>query len=89
MSTKNYVVLGYYNTKTNSYSLSCRRDIATHSHFQRSGNEVCFTPDKSQSLVKKFSVLFEGPEKDAKSFRDLLILGYAGLGVNKLEMRQL
>ena len=88
MSTEKYVVLGYYNTKTNGYSLSCRRDIATHSHFERNGNEVFFTPDKSQPLTKRFSVLFEGHEKDAKSFRDLLSLAYNGLGAYKLEMRE-
>lgn len=89
MSTENYVVLGYYNSDTNSYSLSCRRDIATHSHFKRDGNEVFFTPDKTQSLTKRFSVLFEGHEKDAKSFRDLLSLAYNGLGAYKLEMREI
>lgn len=89
MSTEKYVVLAYYNTKSNSYSLSCRRDIATHSHFKRDGNEVFFTPDKSAYTVKKFSVLFEGIEKDAKSFRDLLSLAYNGLGASKLEMREL
>jgi hypothetical protein len=34
-------------------------------------------------------VLFEGIEKEAKSFRDLLSLAYNGLGANKLDMREI
>ena len=34
-------------------------------------------------------ILYEGIEKDAKSFRDLLSLTYAGLGADKLDMREL
>lgn len=88
MSTEKYVVLAYYNTKTNSYSLSCRRDINGHPHFKRDGDFVVYSPQDAY-IYKKFIILFEGVEKDAKSFRDLLSLAYAGLGATKLDMREL
>ena len=88
MSTEKYVVLAYYNTETNSYSLSCRRDIKGHPHFTRDGNIVLYAPHDAY-IYKKFMILYEGIEKDAKSFRDLLSLAYAGLGADKLDMREL
>lgn len=88
MSNEKYVVLGYYNSENNGYSLSCRRDIEGHPHFRRDGDWVVYSPQDAY-IYKKFVVLFEGNESSAKKFRDLLVLGYAGLGVNKLEMREL
>ena len=88
MSTEKYVVLAYYNTQSNRYSLSCRRDIKGHPHFKRDGDWVVYSPSDAY-IYKKFVILFEGVEKDAKTFRDLLALGYAGLGVDKLEMRDI
>jgi len=88
MSIEKYVVLGYYNSKSNSYSLSCRRDIEGHPHFKRDGDWVVYSPQDAY-IYKKFVVLFEGVEKEAKSFRDLLSLAYNGLNAEKLEMRQL
>lgn len=88
MSTENYLVLAYYNNETNGYSLSCRRDVKGHPHFKRDGDWVVYCPDDAY-IWKKFVVLYEGNESSAKKFRDLLALGYAGLGVEKLEMRQI
>lgn len=88
MSTENYVVLAYYNSETNGYSLSCRRDINGHPHFRRDGDWVVYSPQDAY-IYKKFVVLFEGQEKEAKSFRDLLTLAYNGLGATKLDMREI
>lgn len=92
---KKYEVLVAFNSK-NGRDVRVRCDVDKHRGFSR----VNFPDSKEKFVIhtefrkgtgnkRVFFVAFEGPERDAKRFAEMIKLGYDGLGVPRSVLCQI
>jgi hypothetical protein len=75
-----------YDPVTNEYGITCRR-LASSKHWKyREGNPSTIYDSRDPS-PKMFSVLFVGPEKEAKLFAETLKMSYTYQGVTKVTVK--
>lgn len=82
----NFTVAVDYNSETNERAITCRRLDASKHWKRKEGNPSCIY-DSRDPNPRMFTILFEGPETNAKLFAETLKMSYSYQGVTKVTVK--
>lgn len=79
---KSYTVAVYFDIDTNVYSITCR-SLVKNKHWKRIGNQIYDSKNKNPRM---FSIVFEGPENEAKKFKIIQEAAYSTSKAQKMHV---